>query len=106
MKINLDEDVKSFLANKRHDVLTVMADRECVDANCSEFVYPVIRFKQPPGKNVDQFDQIGLDGLTVFFDKRLETVPEVTLKLEHHFLRDQIRIDGLPYRPEITHHKF
>lgn len=106
MRINLDEEVKTYLTDKHHNVLTVSADRECVGANCSEFIYPVIHFKQPPNRSSDQFDQFALDGLTVYFDKRLETVPEVTLKMEHRLLHTGIKIDGLPVLPEITHQKF
>lgn len=106
MKINLEKDAKVFLNLKNHSNLTVSADRECVGANCSEFIYPVVHYQPPDPKQSEAFDRFDIEGLTVWFDKRLETVPEVTLKLEHHVLRDKIRVEGLPTPPEMTHIKF
>ncbi len=103
MIINLEKDAKTFLSAKKHNVLTVLADRECVGANCTEFIYPVINYKQPEEKQSAEFDKFDVEGVTVWFDKRLETVPEVTLKLEHHMLRDRIRVEGLRTPPEMTH---
>lgn len=105
MKINLDDEARVYLNLTHHEVLTVSADRECVGANCSEFVYPVIHYYRPDEKTSEHYDRFDFDGLTVFFDKQLETVPEVTLRLERHFMRDKIRIQGLPEKPGMTHHK-
>lgn len=103
MKINLDNEAKVYLNIKNHHTLTVSADRECVGANCTEFIYPVVNYQQPDAKRTADYDRFDVEGFTVFFEKRLETVPEVTLKLEHHILRDTIRIEGLPTPPEMTH---
>lgn len=103
MKLNVEKDVAVFMNIRHHNTLTVSADQECVGANCSEFVYPVIHFRQPNTRESERFDRFEAEGVTVWFDKRLETVPEVTLKMEHHVLRDSIRVEGLPIRPEITH---
>ena len=106
MKINLEKDAKDYLNRKHHDIVTVSADQECVGANCSEFIYPVIHFKQPDAQTTNRFDRFDVEGLTIWFDKKLETVPEVTLKLEHHLLKDMLRVEGLPTPPIMTHIKF
>lgn len=105
MRINLDNEARIYLNMSHHDILTVSADRECVGANCSEFIYPVVNYRRPDEKSAERYDRFDLEGLTVFFDKQLETVPEVTLRLERHLLRDRIRVEGLPERPKMTHHK-
>jgi len=103
VRLNIDQEAKVFLNMKNHHSVTVSADRECVGANCTEFIYPVVDYKQPSEREVQKFDRFDVDGVTVWFDRVLETVPEVTLKLEHHVLRDKIRVDGLPTPPEVTH---
>lgn len=103
MRINIDNDAKVYLDLRNHHKVTVSADRECVGANCSEYVYPVVNYREPPEKETQKFDRFDIEGVTVWFDKTLETVPEVTLKLEHHTLRDKIRVEGLPTPPEVTH---
>jgi hypothetical protein len=105
MRITLESDARNYLSRKHHDVITVNADQECFGAQCSEFIYPVIRYTKPDAKSTERYDRFDLDGITVWFDKQLETVPEVTLKLEHHMLRDRILVDGLPVHPEVTHIK-
>jgi len=103
VRLNIDKDTKVFLNVKNHNTVTVSADRECVGANCEEYIYPVVHYRPPDEKEFQKFDRFDVDGVTVWFDRKLETVPEVTLKLEHHVLRDKIRVDGLPTPPEVTH---
>lgn len=103
MRLTIDHDAKVFLNLKNHHQVTVSADRECVGANCTEFIYPVVDYKEPHDKESQRFDRFDVEGVTVWFDKALETVPEVTLKLERHVVRDKIRVEGLPTPPEMTH---
>lgn len=103
MRLNIDQDTKRFLDLKNHHTVTVSADRECVGANCSEFIYPVVNYRQPSDRETTKFDRFDVEGVTVWFDRALETVPEVTLRLERHMMRDKIRVDGLPNPPEMTH---
>ncbi len=94
MNINLDKDVRNFLDHKSCNTLTVSASRRCKDDKCSEFFDHVVRCKQPDSKRTEAFDKFDVDGLTVWYEKNLETVPVVTLRLEHHLLGDKIRVAG------------
>jgi hypothetical protein len=106
MRIQMQPEVKEFMNAHEQAIITVRSDHECVGANCSEaFTYPVISFKVPEMGVVETYDIFEIDGITVFFEKKLETVPEVTLVKEHHFLKDRIRVEGFPTPPPITHMK-
>ena len=106
MKIQIQPEVKEFLNAHNYGIMTVTADRECVGANCSDaFTYPVIRYKLPENGIDERFDVFEVDGVTVVFEKKLETVPEIRFVKEHHLLRDSIRIEGLQTPPRVTHNK-
>lgn len=99
MRINLDEDVRNYMVRKHRDTITVKADRFCVETTCSDAIYPLVDMRKPKDPNPERYDQFSVDGLTIYFDRRLETPQEVTLKLDHRFLHNEIVVDGLPERP-------
>ncbi len=106
MRIHIEPEAKSLLDQEKHTVITVKADRECVGANCSEaFTYPIITFKIPDVEEDWKFDRFTIDDVTIFFDKTLETVPEVAIAREPHMLKDRIMIKGLDIPPPVTHIK-
>lgn len=106
MRIQIQPEAKAFLEAANHTIITVHADHECVGANCSEaFTYPVLSFKLPEVGVNEDYDIFEVDGVTIFFEKALETVPEVTFVREHHLFKDRIRVDGFPAVPPITHAK-
>lgn len=106
MKVNIHPEAKKFVQSQDYGVITVSADRECVGANCSSaFTHVHIGHKVPDEEKLDQYEIFEVDGISVFFDKSIETVPEVTIVKEHHLLKDLLRVDGLPVPPPITHNK-
>lgn len=106
MRVQIQPEVKTFMERNDHNVLKVTADRECVGANCSEvYRYPMIDYKAPKAERIEAYDTFNVDGITVYFEKSLEIVPEVTFVREHHFFRDKIRLEGLPVPPNVTHSK-
>ncbi len=106
MRVQIQPEAKEFLDAQEHAIITVSADHECVGANCSEaFTYPVLSFKLPEVGMNEDYDIIEVDGITVFFEKALEVVPEVTFVREHHMFKDKIRLEGFPTPPPITHNK-
>lgn len=94
MKISLDKEAKDFLDHKKCNTLTVSASRECKGEKCSEFSDPVVKCREPDPKRLESFDRFDVDGTTVWYEKKLETVPVVTLRLERRMLRDRIRVAG------------
>ncbi len=94
MKINLDTDTRIYLDHKNCKTLTISASRDCKGDDCSEFYDHIVKCSQPDPKRAESFDRFDVDGLTVWFDKNLETVPVITLRLEHHILGDKIRVAG------------
>lgn len=106
MRVQIQPEVKTFMERNDYSVIKVTADRECVGANCSEvFRYPMIDYKAPKFENLEAYDTFNVDGVTVYFEKSLEIVPEVTFVREHHLLKDKIRLEGLPVPPNVTHNK-
>ncbi len=106
MKVQIQPEVRTLLEKNDYAVIKVSADRECVGANCSTaYEYPRIDFKAPKFERIEDYDTFNVDGVTVYFEKALEVVPEVTFVREHHLLRDKIRIEGLPTPSNVTHHK-
>jgi hypothetical protein len=106
MKVNLQKEAREFLNAHEHYIVTIKVDHECVGANCStNFSYPVVTYKMPDFERIDDYERFDMDELTIYFDKKLETVPEITLKLEHHILKNTIKVEGLPEPPPITHSK-
>lgn len=94
MVINLDTDAKTFLDQKNCSTVTVSANRDCYNDDCSEFYDFIVECGQPDSKQEESFDRLDTDGLTVWFDKNLEKVPVVTLRLERHILGDKLRVAG------------
>lgn len=106
MRVQIQPEVRTLMARNDYSVIKVSADRECVGANCSTvFEYPRIDFKAPKFEKIEDYDTFNVDGITVYFEKELEVVPEVTFVREHHFMKDKIRLEGLPTPPSITHNK-
>jgi hypothetical protein len=106
MRIHIEPEARTLLKSENHSVITVKADHECVGANCSEsFTYPVITFKVPDVNEDWKYERFSVDGVTVFFDKTLETVPEVAIAREPHILKDRITLKGLDVPPPVTHIK-
>lgn len=106
MRIQIQPEARAFLEEQNHMLITVSRDHECVGANCSEaYTYPIISFKLPEVGVDENYDIFDVDGVTVFFEKTLETVPEVTLVKEHHLFKDSIKLEGLKTPPPITHIK-
>mgnify|MGYP004702748095 CR=1 FL=1 len=96
MRLNIEPDARTLLNRDNHSVITVESDQECVDNTCSEMVnYPVITFKTPDVSEEWKYEMFSVDGVTVYFDKTLETVPEVTIARESHLIKDKIMLKGL-----------
>ncbi len=94
MKINLDTDTKAFLNHKNCSIVTVSANRDCNNDDCSDFYDFIVTCNQNGFKQEEGFDRFETDGVTVWFDKNLEKVPVVTLRMERHILGDKIRVAG------------
>lgn len=102
----MHSDVLSYLDYHDYTVITVTADHECVGTNCSDaYSYPIIHFKAPDPNHLDKYDQYEVNHITVYFDKVLETAPEVTFIRIHHLIHDKIEIEGLHLPPRVTHNK-
>jgi hypothetical protein len=107
MRIQIQPEAKELLEKERHSLITLRADRECVGANCSEtYMYPVISFKLPEESDERHFDRFEVDGVTVFVERELETMPEVNIVREHHILKDRLIATTQHEAPIMTHFKF
>lgn len=106
MKIQIQPEAKELLERDNHNMITLRADHECVGANCSEaYVYPVIGFKMPDGHDANRFDPFEVEGVTVYVERELESLPEVNIMLEHHILKDRLVATTEHEAPTMTHFK-
>ena len=103
MRLNIEPDARTMLIKDNHSVITVKADQECADVNCVDMVnHPVITFNVPDEKEGWKYEMFSIDGVTVYFDKSLETVPEVTIAREPRMLQDKLTIRGLDNETPMT----
>lgn len=93
MSIRIDDKVIQYLSRKNQNsiIVDVVKSKCCVDFESSS-----IMLGKPKGKSISNYDEIVVDGISIFFSKDVAyKEKDLVLKLQKGILMSEIIIKGL-----------